>query len=132
MSVVFSADLEDKNQEIGEIFTPRFDLCGLMTSVVTDACSGDLLMLAYMNAESIRLTLETGIAYFWSRSRKSLWKKGETSGNVFYIEEILIDCDQDALWLKVHVSGKKVACHTGARSCFYRRMTMDNDVIILK
>ena len=81
---------------------------------------GALLMVAYMNAEALALSLETGIAHYWSRSRNALWKKGETSGNMQTIVELRTDCDQDALWLKVKVAGDDVTCHTGRRSCFYR------------
>ena len=103
-------------------FRPRFDSSGLITAIVTDADNGALLMVAHMNAEALRLTLETGLAHFWSRSRQSLWKKGETSGETLRVSEILTDCDQDALQLKVHLQGKGAACHTGRRSCFYRRL----------
>ncbi len=92
-----------------------------MPAIATDARTGEALMLAYMNAEAVGKTLETGIAYFWSRSRKSLWRKGETSGNELSVEELRVDCDQDAIWLRVRVKGDGKACHTGARSCYYRR-----------
>ena len=113
-------------------FTPRFDSSGLLTAIVTDARDGALLMVAHMNDEALRLTLETGIAHYWSRSRKALWKKGETSGNIQKVEEMRVDCDQDALWLKVAVSGQNVTCHTGRRSCFYRRIEMQNGIAALK
>lgn len=106
--------------EEGTAFTPRFDASGLLTAVVTDQADGMLLMVAHMNAEALELTLSTRIAHFWSRSRGSLWKKGETSGNVLTVTEISTDCDQDTVWLKVRVEGDGVACHTGRRSCFYR------------
>ena len=109
-------------------FAPRFDGAGLLTAIVTDARDGALLMVAHMNDDALRLTLETGIAHYWSRSRKALWKKGETSGNLQKIEEMRVDCDQDALWLKVSVSGDNVTCHTGRRSCFYRSVTMQNGI----
>jgi len=98
--------------------TPRFDAAGLITAVVTDAASGDLLMVAHMNAEALRLTIESGDAWYWSRSRGELWRKGATSGHVQKVTELRIDCDQDAVWLKVDQTGP--ACHTGAPSCFYR------------
>lgn len=101
-------------------FTPRFDAHGLITAVVTDAADGMLLMVAHMNAEAMALTLETGIAHYWSRSRKALWKKGETSGNLQQVVELRTDCDQDAVWLRVNVAGHDATCHTGRRSCFYR------------
>lgn len=111
----------DKHElEDGSSFTPKFDSNGLVTAVVTDAHDGQLLMVAHMNEQSLTLTLETGIAHYWSRSRQSLWKKGETSGNVQSVVELRTDCDQDALWLKVKVTGDGVTCHTGKKSCFYR------------
>jgi phosphoribosyl-AMP cyclohydrolase len=117
----FLTPSEDKRElEEGTAFTPKFDANGLITAVVTDAKDGTLLMVAHMNAEALQLTLETGVAHYWSRSRMSLWKKGETSGNVQQVMEIRTDCDQDALWLKVKVSGDNLTCHTGRRSCFYR------------
>lgn len=117
----FPAPSNDKNiLEEGVEFTPKFDANGLVTAVVTDARDGELLMVAHMNTEALRLSLETGIAHYWSRSRNELWKKGETSGNVQTIVEMRTDCDQDALWLKVRVAGDDVTCHTGRRSCFYR------------
>jgi len=97
---------------------PKFDERGLAPAVVQDARSGEVLMLAWMNAEALRLTLESGQAHFWSRSRKELWRKGATSGNVMEVVEVRIDCDQDALLVRVHPAGP--ACHTGNRSCFYR------------
>lgn len=106
--------------EEGPAFTPRFGADGLITAVVTDAADGELLMVAHMNAEALALTLETGIAHYWSRSRNTLWKKGETSGNFQQVVEVRTDCDQDAVWLKVEVAGDGATCHTGRRSCFYR------------
>ncbi len=106
--------------EEGAMFAPRFDAAGLVTAVVTDAADGVLLMVAHMNAETLSLTLESGIAHFWSRSRANLWKKGETSGNLLEVVEMRTDCDQDAIWLRVRVAGDGAACHTGRRSCFYR------------
>jgi phosphoribosyl-AMP cyclohydrolase len=101
---------------------PRFDADGLIPAIVTDAASGEVLMLAYMNAEALHLTIKSRIGHFWSRSRGRLWKKGEESGNVLRVSEMRTDCDQDALWLKVVVEGDGIACHTGARSCFYRAL----------
>ena len=106
--------------EEGTVFTPRFGADGLVTAVVTDATHGELLMVAHMNAEALALTLETGIAHYWSRSRQALWKKGETSGNLQRVVELRTDCDQDAVWLKVEVAGDGATCHTARRSCFYR------------
>jgi phosphoribosyl-AMP cyclohydrolase len=105
-------------------FSPRFDEHGLVTCIVVDAGDGAVLMLAHMNKEAIDRTAETGEASVWSRSRKALWRKGETSGNILQVEELLVDCDQDALLLRVRVGGKAVACHTGRRSCFYRRLPL--------
>lgn len=115
-----NAPSDKKTLEESTVFSPRFDAGGLVTVVVTDAEDGMLLMVAHMNAEALALTLETGIAHYWSRSRSALWKKGETSGNVQKIVEMLTDCDQDAIWLRVKVMGHDATCHTGRRSCFYR------------
>jgi phosphoribosyl-AMP cyclohydrolase len=106
--------------EQGLTLSPRFDAQGLVAAIVTDAVTGDVLMFAWMNAQALRLTIDTGIAHFWSRSRAKIWKKGEESGNLLEIVEMRVDCDQDALWLKVRIQGAGVACHTGERSCFYR------------
>lgn len=133
MTVCFVPASEDKKtQEQGELFAPRFDADGLLTAVVTDETGGGLLMVAHMNAQALGLTLETGVAHFWSRSRSALWKKGESSGNLLHIREIRTDCDQDTLWLKVEVGGAGAACHTGARSCFYRQIRMDNGAARLR
>lgn len=105
-------------------FSPHFDELGLVACIVTDAGDGAVLMLAHMNADAIARTIESGEAWFWSRSRKALWRKGETSGNTLRVEELLVDCDQDALLLKARVGGQGVACHTGRRSCFYRRLPL--------
>jgi phosphoribosyl-AMP cyclohydrolase len=107
-------------RESGLVLNPKYDANGLITAVVTDAASGEVLMLAHMNEEALALTRETGEAHFWSRSRGRLWKKGETSGNVLRVGEMRIDCDQDALWIIARPAGP--ACHTGERSCFYRRI----------
>jgi phosphoribosyl-AMP cyclohydrolase len=114
---------ESKSElEEGTLFTPRFDASGLIVCVTTDARRGEVLMVAYMNAEALRLTIETGIAHYWSRSRNALWRKGDTSGQVQTVLEIRTDCDQDAMLLKVNVGGDGHSCHTGRRSCFYRRL----------
>lgn len=102
-------------------FAPRFDAHGLLTAVVTHADTGALLMVAHMNTLAIEKTRKTGRAHFWSRSRQSLWLKGETSGHFLEVREILVDCDEDCLWLKALPAGP--ACHTGASSCFFRRLT---------
>lgn len=106
--------------EHGLQFAPRFDADGLIPAIVTDAAGGGVLMLAWMNAEALTATLQTGYGHFWSRSRAKLWQKGEDSGNKLRVAQVRTDCDQDAIWLEVHVEGDGVACHTGARSCFYR------------
>lgn len=103
-----------------DIFSPKFDANGLLTAVVTHAETGEMLMVAHMNAEAITQTQETGRAWFWSRSRQKLWMKGETSGHVLHVRDILVDCDQDCLWIKAIPAGP--ACHTGAPSCFFRRL----------
>jgi phosphoribosyl-AMP cyclohydrolase len=106
--------------ESGLDFQPKFDADGLIPAIVTDARSGEVLMFAFMNAEALGLSMETGVVHFWSRSRAALWKKGGESGNVFKIVEMRTDCDQDVIWLRVTVEGDGHACHTGRRSCFYR------------
>ncbi len=110
--------------EEGSSFAPRFDANGLVTAVVTDAEDGTLLMVAHMNAEALAQTLRTGVAHYWSRSRQKLWKKGETSGNFQQVVEVRTDCDQDAIQLRVRVSGDHATCHTGRRSCFYRTVAL--------
>jgi phosphoribosyl-AMP cyclohydrolase len=107
--------------EEGVVFQPRFDADGLITCVATDAGSGEVLMVAHMNPEALRKTIETGDAWYFSRSRQKLWRKGESSGHGQRVVELRIDCDQDAIWLKVEQAGPG-ACHTGRRSCFYRAM----------
>ena len=106
--------------EHGDVLSPRFDAAGLVAAVATHADTGEVLMLAWMNAEALRLTLETREAHYWSRSRGELWRKGATSGQVQDVAELRVDCDQDAVWLRVRPRGDGGACHTGARSCFYR------------
>ena len=101
-------------------FRPRFDGSGLLPVIAQHEASGQVLMLAYMNAEALRLTIETGEAHYWSRSRARIWRKGETSGEVQQVVELRIDCDQDALLMTVRLKGSGIACHTGRRSCFYR------------
>jgi len=108
--------------EEGVAFTPRFSADGLVTCVAVDAASGEVLMLAHMNAEAIEKTLATGVMHYWSRSRQKLWRKGETSGQIQSVVELRVDCDQDAVLARVKVGGDGGACHTGRRSCFYRRV----------
>jgi phosphoribosyl-AMP cyclohydrolase len=115
-----SAELEE-----GFALTPKFDADGLVTAVATDVASGDLLMVAHMNAEALAKTIASGEAWYYSRSRRALWKKGETSGHTQRVVEMRIDCDQDAVWIKVEqISG---ACHTGRRSCFYRAVPLGKE-----
>ena len=106
--------------EEGALLMPRFGADGLITCVTTDADAGDVLMVAHMNADALARTMETGEAWYWSRSRGELWRKGATSGQLQTVVEMRIDCDQDAVWLKVRVGGDGGCCHTGRRSCFYR------------
>ena len=109
--------------EHGSVFQPKFDSNGLLSVVAVDAASREVLMVAFMDREALAMTRETGLAHFYSRSRGRLWQKGESSGNVLRVEEIRVDCDQDALILIVRPAGP--VCHTGAKSCFFRRMVDD-------
>lgn len=111
-----------KDIEEGRVFTPRYDRDGLVPCITSDAETGEVLMLAYMNAEALRLTLATGVVHYWSRSRQAIWRKGDTSGQRQDLVELRIDCDQDAVWARVRVAGDGDSCHTGRRSCFYRRI----------
>lgn len=114
-----------QDRELGSAFLPRFDTQGLLSAVVVDAADGRVLMVAFMDAEALAATRATGFAHFHSRSRGRLWKKGESSGHVLKVEEVLVDCDQDCLVLRCTPAGP--ACHTGAPTCFYRRL--DGDVL---
>jgi phosphoribosyl-AMP cyclohydrolase len=105
--------------EEGPSLSPQYDCNGLITAVATDATSGEVLMVAHMNAQALARTIETGEAHYWSRSRGELWHKGATSGHIQHVVELRIDCDQDAVWLKVRADGPG-QCHVGYRSCFYR------------
>ena len=105
-------------------FKPRFDSAGLMPCIAVDAASGAVLMLAWTNAEALGLTLATGFAHYWSRSRRALWKKGESSGALQRVLEVVADCDQDTLMLRVDVSRPEQTCHTGRPSCFYRTVPL--------
>jgi len=120
----FSAQGSIAQVEHGLEFQPKFDADGLIPAIVTDARTGEVLMLAWMNAEALGLSIEHRVAHFWSRSRRKLWLKGGDSGNVLAIQDMRVDCDQDAVWLKVAVEGQGVACHTGAPSCFYRSVSL--------
>ena len=113
--------------EHGRQFTPKFDDNGLLAGIVCDAASGEILMLAWMNAEALALTIDSRIAHFWSRSRGEIWRKGDTSGNQLRVVEMRTDCDQDAVWMRVEIAGNGVACHTGARSCFYREIRLGGE-----
>ncbi len=114
-----SADVDDREE--GLALKPKFDVSGLITCVATDAATGEVLMVAHMNDEALRNTIESGEAWYFSRSRNALWRKGETSGQTQRVVEIRLDCDQDAVWLRVEQKG--AACHTGRHSCFYRKVT---------
>ncbi|TKT72637.1 phosphoribosyl-AMP cyclohydrolase [Afipia massiliensis] len=113
-----SSHTHNHDPEEGLTFQPKFDASGLVTCVATDAASGDVLMVAHMNDEALRKTIASGEAWYYSRSRKALWRKGESSGHVQRVIEMRMDCDQDAVWIRVEQTG--AACHTGRRSCFYR------------
>ena len=120
-AVKFQARQTIEQVEEGNDLAPRFDDRGLITVVTTDADTGELLMQGYMNAEALRLTIATGEAHYYSRSRQVLWHKGATSGFVQKVRELLVDDDQDCIWLRVEVAGG-ASCHVGYRSCFYRRV----------
>lgn len=111
---------QDVDREEGFRFQPKFDTAGLVTCVATDAATGEVLMVAHMNDEALRKTVATGEAWYFSRSRNALWRKGETSGQTQRVVEMRTDCDQDAIWLRVEQVG--AACHTGRKSCFYRKV----------
>lgn len=108
--------------EEGAIFSPKFDASGLIVCVTMEAATREVLMVAYMNQLALDKTLETGVAHYWSRSRQALWRKGDTSGQVQKVLSLRVDCDQDALLLDVEAGGDGKACHTGRKSCFYRRV----------
>ena len=116
-----SAELNEREE--GLAFQPKFDASGLVTCVATDAATGDVLMVAHMNDEALRKTIATGEAWYFSRSRNTLWRKGETSGHTQRVVELRMDCDQDAIWIRVEQSG--AACHTGRHSCFYRAVNSE-------
>ena len=120
---LFAPQATTEEVEEGRVLAPKFDADGLITCVVTDARTNDLLMVAHMNPEALAKTIATGETWLYSRSRRKLWKKGETSGHVQRVVEMRVDCDQDALWLKVEQAGAG-ACHTGRASCFYRSVPL--------
>jgi phosphoribosyl-AMP cyclohydrolase len=124
----FPVVTDKKALEEGAAFAPKFDSAGLVVCVTVEAATNEPLMVAYMNAEALALSLETGVAHYWSRSRQSLWRKGDTSGQTQRIVEIRVDCDQDALLLKVEAGGDGGACHTGRKSCFYRKVDADGSL----
>ena len=118
--VIFAKRESIEQVEEGKLLAPKFDINGIIPVVVTETSSGEVLMLGYMNEDSLRKTIETKEAYYWSRSREVLWKKGDSSGMIHEVDEILIDDDQDSLLLKVTIKGLGASCHVGYKSCFYR------------
>jgi phosphoribosyl-AMP cyclohydrolase len=133
MSITFAdpQSLSHHDLEEGKAFAPRFDEKGLVTAITIEASSGAVLMLAHMNAEALALTLESGEAHYYSRSRRKIWKKGETSGEIQKLVELRTDCDQDAVLVIVELTGRGAACHTGRKTCFYRRVTVDRGAAAL-
>ena len=128
MTETFLPPLPAKEQDETGQLRPKFDADGLIAAIAQDATTGEVLMLAWMNAEALQKTISTGRATYWSRSRAALWTKGETSGNVQQVLEIRVDCDQDAIVLFVHQTGG--ACHTGRQSCFYRALSDSGDGLL--
>jgi phosphoribosyl-AMP cyclohydrolase len=127
MTELFAPRRSIEQVEEGVELAPKFDERGLIPAVTTDFASGELLMQGYMNAEALRKTIETGEAHYFSRSRQAIWHKGATSGLVQRVHELLIDDDQDCVWLKVEVAASGASCHVGYRSCFYRRVPLGED-----
>jgi phosphoribosyl-AMP cyclohydrolase len=123
---LFAPRRDEEAVETGTALSPNFDANGLIVAIASDADSGEILMVAHMDATALARTIETREAWFYSRSRRRLWKKGEESGNVLHVSEMRIDCDQDAILLRVRVAGAGVACHRGYRSCFYRSVPLGN------
>ncbi len=124
MSQALKEDVEE-----GVVFAPKFDAHGLIVCVTVEAATRDVLMVAYMNQLALEKTIETGFAHYWSRSRRELWRKGETSGQTQNVLSLRVDCDQDALLLEVEVGGDGKACHTGRKSCFYRALNGDGELV---
>lgn len=122
----FAEGLDEEAVETGAALAPKFDRDALVTAIATSVDTGEVLMVAHMNREALARTIETREAWFWSRSRGKLWRKGEESGNTLTVHEMRIDCDQDAVLMKVAVAGDGVACHQGYRSCFYRAIPVGN------
>ncbi len=123
-SPVFAERMDEEAVETGTVLMPKFDRDGLIAAIAVDAATGEVLMVAHMNAEALARTIATGEAWFWSRSREKLWRKGEASGNTLTVAELRVDCDQDAILVKVAIAGDGVACHQGYRSCFYRSVPL--------
>jgi phosphoribosyl-AMP cyclohydrolase len=123
LGLAVSDQTPKQDVEEGLGFAPKYDSDGLVTCVATDVWTGDVLMVAHMNAEALKRTIESGEAWYYSRSRKALWRKGESSGHTQRVTEMRVDCDQDAIWIKVEQAGPG-ACHTGRRSCFYRTVPL--------
>lgn len=117
------ASLDRETLETGAILAPRFDAQGLIPAIAQDSETGEVLMLAYMNADALAATLKTGEAHYWSRSRGEIWRKGATSGQIQRVREIRVDCDQDAILMKVAIGGDGGCCHVGYRACFFRKAT---------
>ncbi|EAU41224.1 phosphoribosyl-AMP cyclohydrolase [Fulvimarina pelagi HTCC2506] len=130
MAATFADPAEAREQEEGLVFRPRFDAHGLVTAVVTDHETGRPLMVAHMNAEALATTIETGFAHYWSRSRQTLWKKGETSGALQSVRGIRVDCDQDAIWLSVTSAKPEDTCHTSRITCFYRKFDFESRTLV--
>lgn len=126
------AGLAKDQIEEGLAFAPKFDADGLIVCITREVASGTILMVAYMNAQALQLSLDTGVAHYWSRSRQALWRKGDTSGQVQKILAIATDCDQDAILLDVEAGGDGNACHTGRKSCFYRQVVKAGDQYLLR
>ncbi len=123
-SSAFAERTDEKTVETGTTLMPKFDRDGLIVAIAADAATGEVLMVAHMNAEALARTIATGEAWFWSRSRGKLWRKGEESGNTLAVKDLRVDCDQDAVLLRVVMAGNGVACHQGYRSCFYRSVPL--------
>lgn len=128
----FETAKNGKDQEENNVFQPKFDANELVTAVVCDHETKEVVMLAYMNEQALELTISTGEAHYWSRSRSELWHKGATSGNIQRVVDIRTDCDQDAILLSVHVIGAQASCHTGRVSCFYRSVKMNDNKFTLE
>jgi phosphoribosyl-AMP cyclohydrolase len=130
-SIADPREISPADRESGTRLAPKFDGAGLVTAIAVEAATGTVLMLAHMNEEALRLTLETGEVHFFSRSRGKIWRKGETSGEVLKLVEMRMDCDQDAVLVMVEPQGTGAACHTGRKSCFYRHVIVNKGVFEL-